>query len=300
MTGSSTVEPISVRVAELFEDAGAEGIFVTVEGPGTGDGFRKFCAGEADVADASRPIAELEAADCASNGVDPVELPVAVDGIAVITSRDTPLDCVSFADLYAVLGPESSGFTTWQEAAELAAELGSETVLPQGELRISAPGPESGTYDSFVELVIEGIAETRVEEGHLDEADAGDLRPDYPSASDDNAILTTVQSSPGSIGFVGFAFATEASGSVKLLEVDGGGGCVAPTAGAVADGSYPIARTLFVYVSSGAVEATPEIGEFVDFYVSETGLVDAVTDAGYVPLEPDARDATRQLWSARA
>jgi phosphate transport system substrate-binding protein len=296
VTGSSTVEPISVRVAELFEDVSSD-VFVSVEGPGTGDGFKKFCAGEADMANASRHIKDPEIEDCAAAGVEWVELSVAYDGLAIVTHPDTPIDCVSFADLYALLGPEAKGTTSWSEAGELAAELGSTTELPDLPLEISAPGTESGTYDSFVELVIADIAEARVEEGVVAEADAEALRPDYPSAADDNMIVATVGGRPGTLGFIGFAYAEASSDQVKLLAVDGGDGCVEPTAETIADGTYPISRTLFVYVSLTAAAERPSLVDFVDFYVGE-GLEPAVTAAGYVLLPPEAEEATRAAWAA--
>jgi phosphate transport system substrate-binding protein len=294
VTGSSTVEPISVRVAELFEDVSSD-VFVSVEGPGTGDGFKKFCAGEADMADASRRIKDPEIEDCAAAGIDWVELAVAYDGLAIVTHPDTPIDCLSFPDLYALLGPEAKGTTSWTEAGELAAELGSTTELPDLRLEISAPGTESGTYDSFVELVIADIAEARVEEGVVAEADAEALRPDYPSAADDNMIIATVGGQSGTLGFI--AYAEASLDRVKLLAVDGGDGCVEPTAESIADGTYPISRTLYVYASVTAAAERPPLVEFVDFYVGE-GLEPAVTAAGYVLLPPEAEEATRAAWAA--
>jgi phosphate transport system substrate-binding protein len=150
--GSSTVAPISLAVSEDFA-ALNPGFGYTVGEEGTGDGFSQFfCVDNSDVSDASRPIREDEAALCAENGVEYTELKVAYDGLAVITSPQNPLECVTFADLYAVFGPESNGIATWQDAGAFAAELGSGTTFPEGDIAITAPSTESGTYDSFIEL----------------------------------------------------------------------------------------------------------------------------------------------------
>ena len=130
VSGSSTVEPISTGVAEALKEADP-GFDYTIEGPGTGDGFKRFCAGETDITNASRKIkAEGEADVCAANGIDYVELRIAFDGITVMTSPDNDIECLSFADLYALVGPESTGFTTWDAAQPLATELGSTADLP--------------------------------------------------------------------------------------------------------------------------------------------------------------------------
>ena len=151
VTGSSTVEPISVRTAELFADV-APNVDVSVEGPGTGDGFKKFCAGEADISDASRAIKDEEAATCAEAGIEFIELAVAIDGLTVVTNpNNDAVECLSFADLYALLGPESTGFANWSDAQALATELGSTSQLPDAELVVSArrvPSPVPMTASS--------------------------------------------------------------------------------------------------------------------------------------------------------
>jgi phosphate transport system substrate-binding protein len=129
VSGSSTVEPISSKVGELIEECGS-GIAATVDGPGTGDGFALFCAGDTDISDASRPISEEEIAACEDNGVDFIELKVAFDGISVLANPANPIECLSFADLYALAGPESEDISSWSDAQALATELGSDTQLP--------------------------------------------------------------------------------------------------------------------------------------------------------------------------
>jgi phosphate transport system substrate-binding protein len=298
VSGSSTVEPITNRVAEVYAEQNSDFLY-TVEGPGTGDGFALFCNGETDISDASRAISEEEVATCEENGIEYVELLVAYDGLSVVTSAENDaIDCLSFLDLYALLGPESEGFGSWSDAndlaAELAGELGDEfgashAPYPDEPLSPTAPGEESGTFDSFVEIALEDIAEARG-------ADAT-TRPDYTANANDNVIISGITESPSSLGWVGLAFAAEAEG-VKLLEVDGGDGCVAPSDETVADESYPISRPLFIYPNLAAVEENAALAPFVDFYVSAEGLALA-GEVGYVALTDEQGQATRDAWEAR-
>jgi len=298
VSGSSTVEPITNRIAEEYA-VGNDDFFYTVEGPGTGDGFALFCNGETDISDASRAISDEEAATCADAGVEYVELLVAYDGLSVITSGENDaIDCLSFLDLYALLGPESEGFASWSDANDLAAELESElgdefgashAPYPDAPLSPTAPGEESGTFDSFVEIALADIAEAREAEETT--------RPDYTASANDNVIISGITDSPSSLGWVGLAFASQAEG-VKLLEVDGGNGCVAPSDATVADESYPISRPLFIYPSLAAVDENAALAPFVDFYVSTDGLALA-GEVGYVPLTEEQGQATRDAWEAR-
>ena len=297
ISGSSTVEPISVRVAELFRDV-APDVNVTVDGPGTGDGFKLFCAGETDISDASRRIKDAEAAACAEAGINWIELRVGIDGIAVMIHPDNDaVDCLNFEDLYAIVGPESQGFSNWSDAGAFAGQLGSGTSFPDLDLDITAPGAESGTYDSFIEIVLEDIGDARAEAGVISEDDAATTRPDYVSAADDNVIIGGIDGARGSFGWVGFAYAVNAD--VKLVDVDGGDGCVAATPDTVAGGGYPVSRSLYVYVNAERAANSDAVSAYVDFYVSEAGLVQAVSDVGYVVLTDDARSATAANWAGR-
>ena len=289
ISGSSTVEPISVRVAELFEDVESGGA-VTVDGPGTGDGFKLFCAGDTDISDASRPIKDKEIAECAEAGIEFVELRVAIDGIAVMTSENNPVDCLGFADIYALVGPESTGFRSWTDAQPLASELGSSSMLPDGPLDIFGPGEESGTFDSFVEIVLDHMADERGQEATT--------RPDYNANADDNVIIQGLQSSDTSLGWVGFAFTANVQG-VKLLQVDGGDGCKTASPEAIATGEYPVSRSLYIYVNKAKAGASPAVTSFVDFYLSDEGLGTAVSEVKYVNLTDEDRMATRSTWAQR-
>ena len=286
-SGSSTVEPVTTRAAELYVDAGCNAN-ITVDGPGTGDGFALFCAGDTDISDASRTIKDSEAEDCAANGVEYTELLVAYDGIAVMTSpANTAVECLSFVDLYALLGGSSEGFENWNDASDLAAELGSTVApFPDANLDISAPGTESGTYDSFIEIVLEGIGE------EVEGEDGTFIRTDFSGNADDNVIIEGIAGSDTSLGWVGFAFAEENLDRIKEIQVseEPGGECVSPTIETIADGSYPVSRGLYIYVNNEKLESNPALRPFVEFMLSD-GYVDSVTrafgDSGYVPLPDD-------------
>lgn len=297
ISGSSTVEPIASDVAERFSDDRPE-IAMDLSGPGTGDGFELFCAGETDVSNASRPIKDEEAAACVNAGIDYVELKIAIDGLAVITSpANDAVACLSFPQLYALLGPESEGFARWSDANDLAEEVGGEGDLPDLPLEVTAPGEESGTYDSFTEIVFDDIFEARKEAGvaALDGVDEPVARLDYISSPNDNVIMEGITGNATSLGWVGVAFADANPGKIKKLAVDAGDGCVENTSEAIADGRYPIARDLFVYVSLRAASKNRAVRDFVDFLLSDEGL-EAVPQAGYVPLPAAELEATRQAW----
>jgi phosphate transport system substrate-binding protein len=207
------------------------------------------------------------------------------------------VDCLSLADLYALVGPEAEGVDNWSDAQDLAGELGSSTELPDAGLDITGPGEESGTYDSFVELALAGIAEQRLETGAITEDQVETTRPDYSSQSDDTAILQGIVGSDSSLGWVGFAFAEGAGDQVKELEIDGGDGCVAPTEETIADGSYPLSRTLYIYVNQARAEENPAVKAYVDYYLR--GGISAVEEVGYVALPEDRLTESRRVWSAK-
>jgi ABC-type phosphate transport system substrate-binding protein len=201
--------------------------------------------------------------------------------------------CLDFPAIYAIVGPEATA-TTWAEAGTFAEELGS--IVPPDEwpdipLTITAPGEESGTFDSFTELAIEGLAE---EQGVPE--DNWLPRPDYTSSPNDNVIIEGVAGSEGSFGWVGFAFAEENSDVVREFEVAGEDGtCVAPEADSIASGEYPLARDLFIYVNTASLE-DPAVKAYVDFYLGDGGY-QAVADAGYVQLDETAWGETGTAWS---
>lgn len=289
ISGSSTVEPISATNAQKFSSANPD-VAISVEGPGTGDGFKLFCAGDTDISDASRPIKDSEAEACADAGVEYVELMVAIDGLSVVTSTEnSAVECLGNEDLYALLGPESIGFDSWSDADALGAELGAtHAPYPAAELRVTGPGEESGTYDSFVELVLEDIADGRGEDAVS--------RPDYVASANDNVIVEGIAGSPTSLGWVGYAFYINNADRLRAIAVEGDAGCVAPTPETIADGSYPIARPLYIYVNTTKAAANPAVVDYIDFYLSDEGLA-SVDETGYVRLADYA--STRSAWTGR-
>jgi len=299
ISGSSTVKPITSLVAEAFGNLHSD-VTYSVDGPGTGDGFALFCNGETDISNASRPIKDEEAASCDSAGVHYIGLKIGIDGLSVITSvNNTSITCLSFLDLYALVGPESQGFTTWDAADGLAADLASTLGTDLGtshapyaaaDLEVTGPGEESGTFDSFVELAIKEIAETREQEVTT--------RPDYHSSPDDNLIIGGVAGSDTSLGWVGYAYADENRADVNLLAVDKGDGCVDPTPDTITSGEYPLARDLYIYVNLDKAAANDTLTAFVDYYLSNEGIT-AVTLADYIAIDDAALAETRSSWESR-
>jgi ABC-type phosphate transport system substrate-binding protein len=212
------------------------------------------------------------------------------------TGGATP-KCLSFNDLYALTGPESTGFTTWDAAQPLASKLGSKTAFPAGmPLTITAPGEESGTYDSFVEIVLTPIATAE----KLPTDQTKQARVDYTASPDDNAIIQGVANSEGSLGWVGFAYYEENLDKVRAFEIDkkGDGSCVAPTAASIADNSYPISRSLYIYVNKAKAASNPAVVAYVDFYLKD-GTIDKVLEkVPYVALKPDVLKQTQAAWAA--
>lgn len=289
VTGSSTVEPISILVGEFVR---REGVAVAVEGPGTGDGFKKFCAGEGDLTGASRPIKDEEIEMCRDAGVEFVELPVAVDGLTVVTNKaNAAVECLDAGALYALLGPESEGMKKWNDADALATEVGSAfTALPDVPLSVSGPGEESGTYDSFVEFAVKDIAEERGTEEYL--------RPDYVASGNDNLIVEGLNGSKTSLGWIGYAFYVGDKEEVRAIEiVNDEGDCVEPNDETIAAGTYPFSRTLYVYVNARSARESDSVRRYVDAYLGPES--DAlVRDAGYVPLPASVRNEALEAWGA--
>jgi phosphate transport system substrate-binding protein len=307
VSGSSTVEPISTAVAKRF-NAQAKNVAVQVEGPGTGDGFAKFCNGETDISDASRAITKKEVDACQAKGIEFVELKVAIDGLSVVTSKaDTALTCLSFTDLYALLGPDATGVNNWKEADAKAAEYDAtlagkygklHTPYPDAPLTVTAPGEESGTFDSFVEIV---IAKVGTDLGVEDAT----VRPDYTASPNDNVIVEGIAKNDTSLGWVGFAFVEENLDKIKPLEVDGGKGCVAPSDATISSAQYPIARNLYIYVNKAKADSNPAVSAYVDFYLTQLGDSGVVGNdlaqgqVPYVKITADDVAKTQAVWAAQ-
>ncbi len=257
--GSSTVQPVAEAAVELFA-AEAPNVDVSVGGVGTGDGFEKFCRGELQIADASRAIEKDEFEACKKKNIAPVEVQVGIDGLSVVTHKDLaiPDDCITTANLKKLLDPKSK-ITNYKQ-------LGA--GFPDQKVSFFTPGTESGTYDYFTEAVLETDAEQRTK--------------DVQTSADDNQIVTGIEGTEGSLGYVGFAFAESQQDKLKILAVDGGDGCVKPEIATIADGTYtPLSRPLFMYPSTETAKK-PEIKAFIRYILDNNEKV--VTAADYVPL----------------
>ena len=294
ISGSSTVEPVTALVAEFFVEQQPD-VDIAVEGPGTSDGFELFCNGETDIQDASRAADEEEIAACEANGIDFVELQVAIDGMAVMTSPDnpTPPSCLNINDLYALIGPESEGFANFSDANALGEEVGGiGTPYPDQPMELVAPGEESGTYFSFIDLAIADLAEERGQEEVT--------RPDYVASANDNVIVEGVSGSQNSIGWVGYAFFNENAEilrSIPIAPLDGTeADCVEPNPETIASFDYPLSRPLFIYVNATKAAEKPELVSYVDLYMSDEGLITAVESVGYIVVDDDVLASTRQAW----
>ena len=301
VSGSSTVFPIVLRQAEQF--AGLEpGVAIAVEGPGSGDGARKFCAGEVPIANASRLFKDEEIAICEEAGIEFIELRRGIDGISVITSPDNDaVACLSFNDLYALLSEEATGFGSWADANALTESWGGQTFddLP---LAIFGPGEESGTFDSFTEIVIEGVFDGKTGLDPESREFVETIRPDYTSSPDDNVIMEGINGSDSSIGWVGYSFAQEAadSGRAKLLQVSVADGdpCVAPSPETIASADFPISRFLYTYVNVEAAATDRSVAAFVDYMMSDVGL-ESVSAVGYVDLADADQTRAQAVWQNR-
>lgn len=259
--GSSTVFPITEAVAEEFQAANA-GTRVTVGIAGTGGGFSKFCAGETDISDASRPISAVEREKCSAAGIEYIELPIAYDGLAVVVNpKNTWVDAMTVAELKRMWAPEAQGkILRWIQIRP---------QWPDRELHLFGPGVDSGTFDYFT-LAIAGKEKAS--------------RGDFTSSEDDNVLVQGVAGDELALGYFGYAYYEENRDRLKLVPIDDGSGrgAVAASPETVRDGSYrPLSRPIFIYVSRRALER-PEVKSFVDFYLTEGATL--VREVGYVPL----------------
>jgi phosphate transport system substrate-binding protein len=263
--GSSTVAPLSEAAAEGFQDENS-GVTVAVGTSGTGGGFEKFCAGETDISNASRPIKDEEAATCEQNGISFEQITVANDGLAVVVNPDNPIECMTVEQLNKLWAPGSK-VSNFKEL---------DPSFPDLEAKLFGAGTDSGTFDYFTEEI---------------NGEGGAIRTDYQPSEDDNVTVQGVQGNPGGIGFFGLSYVEENADAVKPLAIDGGDGCVEPSAETVLDGSYtPLGRPLFVYASSDLVER-PEGLAFLEYYINNSDEI--AEQALFVPLSEE--QATESL-----
>lgn len=265
--GSSTVFPITEAVAEQFGGITGGNVRVVVGISGTGGGFKKFCANETVISDASRPIKQKEVDLCSAAGIEYIELPVAIDGISVVVNPDNDfVDCLSVEQLKRIWSPESEGVVThWNQV---------DPSWPAEEIKMYAPGVDSGTFDYFTEAI---------------NGDGGVSRGDFVASEDDNMLVQGVSGDTYSIGYFGYAYYVENKDKVKVVPIDGGSGCVAPTDEAINNGTYaPLSRPLFIYVRADAAQQE-HIAEFVRYHLSPDGQ-NLAASVGYIPFPQEVYD----------
>jgi phosphate transport system substrate-binding protein len=261
LDGSSTVYPISQAVAEEFMRETSGNVRVTVGVSGTGGGFRRFCAGETEISNASRAIKDDERQQCEASGVDPVELQVAIDGLAVVVNpQNTIVQCLTVEELRRIWEPGST-IQQWSEVR---------SGLPAQPLRLYGPGTNSGTFDYFTEAI-------------MGEEDAS--RPDYSASEDDNVLVQGVGGDQNALGYFGYAYYIENEARLRAIGIDNGSGCVLPTPETVTSGQYaPLSRPLFIYVDRNELQR-PEVAEFVRYYMAHAA--ELVGEVGYVPMQAE-------------
>ncbi|ESA34815.1 phosphate binding protein [Leptolyngbya sp. Heron Island J] len=262
--GSSTVFPIAEAMSEEFSNVNPD-VNVTVGVSGSGGGFKKFCAGETDISNASRPIKDEEIATCEEAGIAFIEVPIAFDGLTIVTNQANDwAQCLTVEQLNTMWSPDSEGtITNWNQV---------DPSFPDQELGLYGPGTDSGTFDYFTDEV---------------NGEEGASRGDYTASEDDNIIVNGVTSDEGALGYFGYAYFEENSGSLKAVEIQNeAGDCVAPSTETIADGSYnPMSRPLFFYVKQESYDTKPQVKAYVDFMLGDKNG-ELVGDAGYVAL-PD-------------
>lgn len=269
--GSSTVFPIAEAMAEEFMAANPE-TKITVGVSGTGGGFKKFCAGETDIANASRQIKDEEIELCKAAGVEFVELPVAFDGLTVVVNPENDwVTCLTVEQLKTIWAPESEGkVTSWKQV---------DAKFPDEPLALFGPGTDSGTFDYFTDEI---------------NGEEGASRGDYTASEDDNVIVKGVESGKGALGYFGHAYYEENAAALKAVEIQNEAGeCVTPSHEAIADGSYnPLSRPLFIYVAKAAYDSKPQVKAFVDYQLDPSNG-ELVSEAGYIALPDDQLAASK-------
>jgi phosphate transport system substrate-binding protein len=266
VAGSSTVFPLTERMAERFIDEGYAGQ-LTIDSIGSGAGFERLCvAGEIDISNASRPIKESEVESCREIGRDPIAFRVGTDALAVAVSQENDfVDGLTLEQLALVF----STAETWSEV---------DPSWPDELILRFSPGTDSGTFDYFVEQVFEGDKEPILTSNKLQ------------LSEDDNVLIQGILGSPYAIGYFGYAYYDENADTLKVVAIEG----VEPTGASVEDKSYPLARPLFIYSDAGVLQAKPQVADFINFYLTYAN--EEVLDVGYFPVRAGALDEARRYW----
>lgn len=275
--GSSTVYPVTQAAAEEFQRY-APDVRTTVGVSGTGGGFERFCAGETDISNASRPIKEEEIELCKQNGIEYIELPVAYDGLAVLANPANDwVECLTVDELKKIWEPAAQGkITNWNQVRE---------SFPDRPLQLYGPGTDSGTFDYFTDEIV---------------GEEGASRGDYTPSEDDNVIVQGISGEDNALGYFGYAYYQANQDALKLIAVDNGDGkCVQPSVDTVKQGTYkPLSRPIFIYVKKESAEK-PQVKAFVDFYLGEsfTPLVQS-PEVGYIALSDELYSGIAKRFAA--
>ena len=271
--GSSTVYPITEAMAEEFQKA--QKVKVTVGESGTGGGFKKFCRGETDISNASRPILQKEMDACKEAGIQYIELPIAFDALTVVVnSKNDWVKSLSVDDLKKMWQPKS-GVKNWKQVS---------AAYPDKALALYGPGTASGTFDYFTEAV-NGKAKAS--------------RTDYTPSEDDNVLVQGVSGNTGGLAYFGMAYYEENKDKLRAIPISAkaGGPAILPSAETVRDGSYqPLARPIFIYVNATAAAFRPEVKAFINFYLENAPKL--VAEVKYVPLPTEDYDAVKAHFKA--
>jgi phosphate binding protein len=263
--GSSTVGPLTQRVAEIFTDEGFKGE-LTNDIIGSGAGFERFCKGEIDFANASRAIKASEVDTCKSIGIDPIEFRVGTDALAVVVSKENTwlknLTKLQLADVF------SGTYQTWNQV---------DPSFPAEKIQLFSPGTDSGTFDYFVEAVLGNNKELI-------------LNANPQLSENDNVLVQGVEGSPYAIGYFGFAYFSAESGKLNAVSIDD----IEPNAQTAESGEYPLARPLFIYSYAKVMQEKPQVAGFINFYL--TRVNDALKDVAYFPASAEAINQAKQNW----
>ena len=276
--GSSTVAPFAEAAAELFNEENPD-VDISVGASGTGGGFEKFCAGETDISDASRPIDEKEEVPvCEKGGVEYTEVPVANDGVAVVTNPAVEIWCLT-TDQLAQLWSDD----TVTNYSDLGEDADTGEPLPDVDVSLYGPGTDSGTFEYFTEEV---------------NGEEGKSRTDYQPSEDDNQLVTGVAGDEGGLAYFGFSYYEQNADQLNLVSVDSGDGCVTPSVETIQSGEYtPLSRPLFMYPSTQAIADNAAVAPFMEFVV---GNYDTIAEAALiVPMDDtQAGDASTAVEGA--
>ncbi|MEU2895004.1 PstS family phosphate ABC transporter substrate-binding protein [Streptomyces sp. NPDC001273] len=258
--GSSTVAPLTSAASEFYAEEEPK-VRVTVGTSGTGGGFKKFCVGETDISNASRPIKDEEIKTCEENGVKYEQFSVANDGLSVVVSKDNDwADCLTVEQLKKIWEPGSK-VNNWNQV---------DPKFPDEPLKLFGAGTDSGTFDYFTDAI---------------NGEEGASRTDYSGSEDDNVTVTGVSGTKGGMGYFGFSYFEENADKLKLLQIDGGDGCVTPSVETVQDGTYtPLGRQLYIYPSDAGLKK-PQVLDFVEYYVENNKKI--AEDSKFIPLNTE-------------